>query len=145
VTGFVGVKAKRAFNNMPLFTPASTLIGGSPTGSTGVVYNKPLKDRAIDRVMERYNSDFGPVDLVLSWYNASLTGNAIQQAYTSYFMHQSRWAMAWGPGPKGTGGSGKPTWFRKEYEGGAYEAFCEAIAMLICWNPKGEGIYNPTT
>lgn len=145
ITAFVGHSAKRAFNNMPLFTPASTLVGGSPTGSTGVVYTKALKDRAIDRTIERYNSDFGPVDLVLSWYNVAFSSSAIEKAYCSYFLHQSKWAMAWGPGNSSGAKSGKPTWFRKDYEGGAYEAFCEALAMLVCWNPKGEGRYQPTS
>jgi hypothetical protein len=145
ITAFVGHKSKRAFNNMPLFTPSSTLVGGSPTGATGVVHTKPLKDRAIDRTIERYNSDFGPVDLVMSWYQLALGGNDIEKAFACYFLHQSRWSMAWGPGASKGAASGKPTWFRKEYEGGSYEAFCESIAMLICLNPKGEAKYQPTT
>lgn len=144
ITAFMGPLAKRAFNNMPLFTPASTLVGGSPTGSTGVVYTKPLKDRAIDRTIERYNSDFGPVDLVLSWYQRNLDGSDLQKNYESFFLHQSMWGMSWGPGSGKGAASGKPTWFKKEYVGGAYEAFCESIAMLMCKNPKGEGKWAPT-
>lgn len=145
ITCFTGHKTKRAFNNMPLFTPGSTLLAGTPTGATGVVYTKDLKGRAIDRLMERYNSDYGPVDLVLSWYNAALTGSATVQSLRAYFLHQSRWAMAWGAQGNGGAANGKPTWFRKEYQGGSYEAFCEAIAMLKCLNPKGEGKYAPAS
>ena len=123
---------KRTFNNMPLFTPGSA-INGSPTGATGIIYTKPLEGRAIDRVMERYNSDFMPVDLALSYWNMALTGSATQQNYYGYFLHQSRWALAWEK-------SGKPQWYRKPYQGGSYEAFCEAIWMLVCWNPQGEGL-----
>lgn len=143
IMAFVGHTTKRAFNNMPLFIPATTLLGGG-TGATGITYNKDGKSREVGRVIERYNSDFGPVDLVLSWYNASLTGSAAVQATRGYFLHMSRWEMAWGPGNSAGAASGKPTWFKKEYQGGAHEAFCESIAMLKCLNPKGEGKYAPT-
>lgn len=136
MTGFVGQKLKRAFNNMPLFTPTSTLVGGSPTGATGIVYSKPLNDRAVGRTMERYNSDFGPIDLNISWFNVNLGGNAIEKAYTGYFLHQAMWELRWNK---------KPTWKTLEYKGGSYNAFTEAIAMLVCKNPKGEGKYQPTT
>jgi hypothetical protein len=135
---FAGPTLKRLFNNMPLFTPASTLVGGSPTGATGIVYTKPLEGRAIDRVVERYNSDFGPVDLVLSFWNYNLTDNSTTQAYSAFFLHQSKWALAWEK-------KGKPQWYRKSFQGGSYEAFMEAIWMLICWNPQGEGLYAPTS
>lgn len=144
ITAFIGQKAKRAFNNIPLFTPGSVLVGGSPTGASGVVYNK--NGKTIDRVFERYMTDFGPVDVPgISWYNVFLTGSATARAYRTYFLHQNMWELRWGPGANGSGAkSGKPTWFRKEYQGGAYEAFCETLAMLVCKNPKGEGKYAPT-
>lgn len=144
ITSFAGQKAKRAFNNIALFTPASTLVGGSPTGASGVVYNK--NGSTIDRVFERYNTDFGPVDFPgISWFNIFLTGSATARSYCTYFLHQDMWEMKWGPGGPGGGSSGKPTWFRKEYQGGAYEAFCESLAMLVCKNPKGEGKWAPTS
>lgn len=144
ITAFPGQKAKRAFNNIPLFTPSSTLVGGSPTGASGVVYNK--NGKTIDRVFERYNTDFGPVDMPgISWYNIFLTGTATARAYCTYFLHQAMWELRWGPGAEGKSANGKPTWFQKKYEGGAYEAFCESLAMLVCKNPRGEGKYAPTS
>jgi hypothetical protein len=143
MTAFMGQKAKRAFNNIPLFTPTSVLVGGSPTGASGVTYEK--NGRTIDRVFERYNTDFGPVDVPgVSWYNIFLTGTATARAYCTYILHQSMWELRWGPGADGASSSGKPNWMRNDYRGGAYEAFCEAIAMLVCKNPKGEGKYAPT-
>jgi len=100
------------------------------------VYQKDLSGRAIDRIMERYNSDHGPVDLVISYFNVFFGGTAVEKAYTTYFLHQRNWEMRWNQ---------KPTWYRKDYEGGAYEAFCEAIAMLVCKNPRSEGKYQPTS
>lgn len=145
ITAFPGWKAKRAFNNIPLFTPASTLVGGSPTGASGVTYQK--NGRSIDRVFERYMSDFGPVDIPgISFYNVNFSTNSTEKAYCTYFLHQDMWELRWGPGSDGkSSSSGKPTWMRKAYQGGAYEAFCESIAMLVCKNPKGEGRYQPTS
>lgn len=145
VTAFPGQKAKRAFNNIPLFTPASVLVGGSPTGATGVTYQK--NGKTIDRVFERYNSDYGPVDIPgISWLNVNLGGGTVEKAYCTYFLHQPMWQLRWGPGnPKLRAKSGKPQWYHKQYEGGSEEAFCEAIAMLVCLNPKAEGKYQPTT
>lgn len=135
VTAFCGPKAKRIFNNMPLFTPASVLVGGSPTGATGVVHNQNGVSTA-GRVVERYLTDYGPVELKISWRNVLLGGNAIEKAYTTLFLHRDMWALRWAE---------KPKWMRKEYQGGAYEAFCEALAMLVCKNPRGEGKWQPTS
>lgn len=135
-TGFVGPRLKRAFNNMPRFTPLSALVGGSPTGSTGVVYTKDLSKREISTVMERYHSDYGYVDLVISHFLSFFSGTDIEKLFTGYFLHQDMWELRWNK---------QPEWIKKAYEGGAMQAFCEAIFMLVCKNPKGEGRYAPTT
>lgn len=135
ITAFVAPKAKRVFNNMPLFTPASTLVGGTPTGATGVVYNKGDVN-TVGRVAERYITDYGTVELRISWRTMALTGSATEKNYTTYFLHRDMWELRWNK---------KPMWMRKTYEGGSYEAFCEAIAMLVCKNPHGEGKWAPTS
>ncbi|TXH41420.1 MAG: hypothetical protein E6Q97_37625 [Desulfurellales bacterium] len=135
MTAFCAPKAKRIFNNMPLFTPASVLVGGSPTGATGVVYNKGDVN-TVGRVAERYMTDYGVVDLRISWRNVFLGGNTIEKTYTTYFLHRDKWNLRWNQ---------KPKWMRKEYQGGSYEAFCEAILMLECLNPKGEAKWQPTS
>lgn len=135
MTAFCGYKAKRVFNNMPLFTPASVLVGGSPTGSTGVVYNKG-DGKEVGRVAERYLTDYGVLDLKISWRNVFFSATAIEKQYTTAFLHRDMWELRWNK---------KPQWMRKAYEGGAHEAFCEAITMLVCKNPKAEGKWQPTT
>lgn len=134
ITAFCGFKAKRAYNNLPLFTPASTLVGGTPT-ILGY-HQKELKGRAVERLIERYVSDFGPVDLIPTWWLMYFTGGSYYPGYTTYFMHQPRWAWAW---------QEKPVWRTKEYQGGAHEAFAEALGMLVCWNPQGEGKMAPAS
>lgn len=142
VSAFVGQKMKRAFNNIPFFTTGSTLVGGSPTAASGIQYNR--NGKTVDRLFERYNSDFGPVDVTMSWRNVAFSTNTTEQAYTSYFLHQRMWELCWGPGMNGNAAGGKPQWRNKEYQGGALEAFCECIVMLSCLNPAGEGKYQPT-
>ena len=137
VTAFCGPNLRRAFNNMPMFIPSSgaTINGGS--------YVQQVRGGAFDRGIVRYVTPFGfEVDLVTSWRNYKLDSNGVAQSGTTYnthsglFCHQSKWEFRWG---------NKPTWTQKPYEGGKYEAFCESIAQLVCWTPKGEGIYAPAT
>lgn len=135
MTAFCGPKAKRLFNTMPLFTPGSVLVGGSPSGATGVVYNKGDVN-VVGRVAERYLTDYGTVELRISWRNVFFSSTAIEKQYTTYFLHRDMWELRWNQ---------KPQWIRKTYEGGAYEAFCESIPMLVCKNPKAEGKWQPTS
>lgn len=139
ITAFVGPGLQRAFNNFPMFTPAS-----SSTVNSGA-YPSNVRGGAFDRGIQRYIAPFGTVDLVLSFNNQALdsSGNFVStlgtlETHSGYFLHQSRWEVAWGTG-------GMPKWVQKPYEGGLYEAFCEAIIMLTCWNPQSEGKYEPAS
>lgn len=137
LTAFCGPNLRRAFNNFPMFTPAaaSTINGGA--------YPRAVRGGAFDRGIARYVTPFGfEVDLVTSWRNYRLTSAGVAQSGTTYnthsglFLHQSKWEFRWG---------NKPEWMRKVYEGGKYEAFCEAIWQLVCWSPAGEAKYAPAT
>lgn len=132
MTCFIGPTGKRAFNNFPMFVPstASTVNAGA--------YPRAVRGGAFDRGINRYETDFGPVDLVLSYNNHAIdaTTVATYQTHSAYFLHQSKWEVAWGA---------KPKWMQKPYEGGMYEAFMEAIWMLTCWNPAGEGAWKPAS
>ena len=138
VTAFCGPNLRRAFNNFPIFIPSS----GS-TVNAGSYPNSAVRGGAFDRGIIRYVTPFGfEVDLVTSWRNYKLDANGVAQSGTTYnthsglFVHQSKWEFRWG---------NKPTWTQKPYEGGKYEAFCESIAQLVCWTPKGEGKYAPAS
>lgn len=133
VTCFEGPNLQRAFNNFPMFQPsaASTLNQGA--------YPSAIRGGVLDRGITRYLTPFGPLDLILSFNNYALAPAATTlTTHSGLFLHQDMWEVAWGTG-------GMPKWIQKPYEGGSYEAFCEAIVMLTCWNPKGEGKYAPLT
>jgi hypothetical protein len=134
ITAFVGPSGQRAFNNFPIFVPstASTVNAGA--------YPSEIRGGVLDRGIKRYASPFGDVDLVLSYNNHTLdaASTSTLRSHSAYFLHQDMWEVAWS-------GGGMPKWVQKPYIGGQYEAFCEAILMLTCWNPKGEAKYEPAT
>jgi hypothetical protein len=132
VTAFISPNLQRAFNNFPMFVPstASTVNAGA--------YNHEIRGGVLDRGITRYITPFGPLDLVLSFNNYALGSTATLKTHSGLFLHQDMWEVAWGNG-------GMPKWVQKPYEGGQYEAFCEAVIMLTCWNPKGEGKYAPAS
>lgn len=129
---FIGPNAQRVWDNFPIFTPAaaSTVNAGA--------YPQPLRGGALDRVIKSYASPFGTVSLVMSYNNYILGSTATLKTHSMLILHQDKWEVAWGTG-------GMPKWVQKPYEGGKYEAFAEAILMLTCWNPMGEGKYAPLT
>lgn len=142
-TVFCGPKAQRSFNNFPIFTPASAsaVNGGS--------YPSPVRGGAFDRNINRYVTPFGSADLVpsanLHSFNSSVvfqsTRTAVQDA-PFFILHQDMWEVRWGTL---NGGSGQPKWLENPYAGGKRSAFCEAVNMLVCKNPQGEGRYSPTS
>lgn len=136
VTAFCGPKMRRRFSDYPLFQPSS-----ASTGATGIVFEQQYGSRKILRNINQYEGDFFPVELVTSWWNAVVTAaRAIQQGtvvqqYRTYFLHRSKWEARWNQ---------KPQVYRPEFKGGGYEAAMDAILMLVCKSPQGEGKYAPT-
>jgi hypothetical protein len=128
ITGFVGDGLKRKFSDFQLYVPSST-----STQASGTVFQQ--EGREVTRAVDVYNSDFGVLTLMLSYWLVNLTGSAAQQQYRGYFLHKNMWKMRW---------KQKPQVYRPEFKGGSYEFAMDAIAMLVCLNPKGEGKYNPT-
>lgn len=132
VTAFIAPSAKRAFNNFPVFVSSS-----ASTPNAGA-YKTEVRGQVLDRCIESYKTDFAPVDLILSYNLHALDAavGSVLTKYTTLFLHQDMWEVAWGTG-------GMPKWMQKPYVGGVYEAFCEAIFMLTCWNPRGEAKWEP--
>jgi len=134
MTAFIAPSAKRAVNNFPMFVPSTTA-----TVNAGA-YPSPIRGGVLDRGIEQYKTDFGPLDLILSYNNHALdaASTSTLTTHSAFILHQDMWEIAWGTG-------GMPKWMQKAYEGGIYESFCESVWMLTCWNPKGEAKYEPAT
>ena len=133
VTAFVGPSLKRAVNNFPMFIPSSTY---GTAASNGGAYPTPLRGGLLDRVIDRYNTDFCLMDMIISYNNYALGTTSSLKNSSALMLHQDMWEIAWGD---------KPNWVQKAYEGGKMEAFCEAIWMLTCWSPAAEGKYAPAS
>jgi hypothetical protein len=130
ITGFVGPKLKRMFANFQFYLPSS-----SSTQLTTAGFTQDGTSKDIVRSVDMYHGDYGPVRLVLDWFLANLTGSTTAQNYRGYFLHQGMWELRWNQ---------KPKVYRPEFKGGSYEAAMDAIVMLVCKNPLGEGKYAPT-
>jgi hypothetical protein len=133
---WAGPKLKRAFTGFQFLLPSST-----STQSTGVVTNQDAGDKTIIRTVNRYIGDFQEVEVrASSWIAQGTSTPSIQsgtavQNFRGYYLHKSKWELRWNQ---------KPNVYRPEFKGGGYEAAMDAIVMLTCKNPRGEGKYAPT-
>lgn len=140
ITAFVSPTSKRLINKWPSLDGAAAINGGA--------YPNPVRGGAFDRNIVRYDSPFGPVDLVLDANNYALDSNGVAQSGTTYnthsifFLHQGMWEFNYGVM---NGRTGEPNWIKSGYEGGKDSAFCETVWMLTCKNPKGESKYAPAS
>lgn len=130
LTAFMGPKAKRLFANFQFYLPSSAAVQLTAGG-----FEQDGTSNTIVRGVDTYVSDYGPVDLVLDWWLANLTGTTTSQNYRTYFLHREMWEIRWNQ---------KPKVYRPEFKGGSYEAAMDAILMLVCKNPQAEGKYAPT-
>lgn len=129
VTGFVGRDLKVKFSDFQFYLPSSA------STQTAGQFTKQFKDRTIDRVIDRYEGDLFPVELVLTPWLVTLTGTATAQKGRGHFLHRSMWELRWNQ---------KPKVYRPEFKGGSYEAYMDMIAMLVCKNPLAEGKFAPS-
>jgi hypothetical protein len=128
VTGFVGETLKRKFSDFQFYVPSSTTTTANNT------FNQLGKDMVLQRAIDTYKGDFMPVNLVLQPWLVTLTGTASAQKGRGHFLHRSKWQLRW---------NSKPKVYKPEFKGGSYEAAMDAIVMLVCKNPQGEGKLNP--
>ena len=130
IMGFVGPSLKRKFSDFQLYIPSS-----ASTQATGVSFNHDGKSKEIMRTVDTYKSDFGTLHLALTYWLAAITGSAAVKNGRGYFLHRPMWEVRWNQ---------KPKVYKPEFKGGSYEFAMDAILMLVCKNPKGEGKVAPT-
>jgi hypothetical protein len=130
--GFVGSKLKKRFGEFQFYVPFSTT-----TYSTARVTMREEGDRSLGNTVDRYDSDWGPIDLHMTHWNAApnFGGSLRMGQWRGYFMNQARWAWMWNQ---------KPTVYKPEFKGGSYKCAIDAIAMFLCMNPLGEGKVAPS-
>lgn len=130
---FVGSKLKKRFGEFQFFLPTST----TTQGTARVMYREEEKDTTLGNMVDRYDSDWGPVELHMSrWLNhENFGGSATKAQWRGLFTNPSRWSWNWNQ---------KPTVYKPEFKGGSYKAAIDAIVMLMCLNPVGEGRVDPS-
>lgn len=131
VTAFGGSTAIRGLSDFQYRLPGST--AAAPTVNPAV--QRSFKDQAITRAIRRYEGDFFDVEFVPTPWLVALTGSSAVRKGRVYFLHRSKWEIRWNQ---------KPRVYRPEFKGGSYEAFMDALAMLVCKNPAAEGKMAPT-
>ena len=120
--------------NFQFFVPSS----GS-TQSTARVTKRDKDDSVLGSAISTYLSTWGSCELVPTKWNAfngfGGTTSATVADWRTYILHPDMWAWHWNQ---------KPTVYQPEYKGGSYTCAIEAIIMLLCKNPIGEGKIAPS-
>lgn len=132
ITAFMGPTTKQKFSDFQFYLPTS-----ASTQATGVIFNQDGGDREVIRAVDKYSSDFGPLDLVLTPWLAAIqnSGSTTVSQGRCYFMHRKMWERRWAQ---------QPRVYKLPFEGGSYQAAMDQILMLVCKNPQGEGKLAPT-
>jgi hypothetical protein len=128
ITAFGGSTAVRGYGDFRNLLPSST-------SSTNPTVQVVFKDQTISRAVRRYEGDFQTVEVVPNPWLVFLTGTATARKGRVLYLHRSKWEIRWNQMPKV---------YRPEFKGGSYEAFMDAICMLVCKNPRCEGMQNPS-
>jgi hypothetical protein len=119
-----GPNLKKRFSEFTRYTS-----GGSNTALSTRQYTAPLKDRTIINAVDAYIGDFGSITLVPSLFNAKDQAAAVSSArgyLLNFDMLESRYGR-------------RPRFQELEDQGGGPRGLVDAIAALVCWNPKGLG------
>jgi hypothetical protein len=125
-----GPNLKKRFSEFTRYTS-----GGSNTALSTRQYTAPLNDRTIINAVDAYIGDFGSITLVPTLFNAKDQSAAVSSArgyLLNFDMLESRYGR-------------RPRFQELEDQGGGPRGLVDAIAALVCWNPKGLGKFSATS
>lgn len=131
----MGATAKARWSDFQFYLP----YGVSLTTGSNRNINVAQTDRTLANVVDRYESDWGAVELHLTAWNQHVNftgGSATYNVWRTYLLNTERWSWCWNQ---------KPTVYKPEFKGGSYKAAIDAILMLMCLNPIGEGKIAPAS
>lgn len=136
----VGSSLKSQIDLFQFYIPSSL-----STQSSARVTNRQSGDNELSYVVDVYDSEYGKVEIELTKWNQYYGGSnatafggatsATQGAWRGFILHPEMWSWDWNQ---------KPTVHKPEYKGGSYKAAIEAILMLLCKTPIGEGKVAPS-
>jgi hypothetical protein len=130
ITTFAGSDVIKAISDWQYRLPSTNAAGPTTNPSVKISF----KDQTVTRTVRRYEGDFMDVEFVPEPWNVFLSGTASARKGRAYHLHRSKWELRWNQ---------KPRVYKPEFKGGGYEAFMDALAMLVCKNPRAEAMNNP--
>lgn len=128
VTSFAGSDWMRLIADWQYRIPSSA-------STLNPAVKQSFKDKTVTRTVRHYEGDFFDVEFVPNPWLVTLSGTASARKGRAYHLHRSKWELRWNQ---------KPRVYKPEFKGGSYEAFMDMILMLVCKNPRGEAINNPS-
>ncbi|MEN9833593.1 MAG: hypothetical protein RL753_747 [Bacteroidota bacterium] len=117
------------------FSEFTRYSSGSNTALSTRQYTASLNDRTVISTVDTYIGDFGTINLVPTLFNAKDAAAAVQSA-RGYLLNMSMLETRYGR---------RPRFQELEDQGGGPRGLVDAIAALVCWNPKGLGKFAATS
>ena len=117
------------------FSEFTRYSSGSNTALSTRQYTASLNDRTVISTVDTYIGDFGTINLVPTLFNAKDAAAAVQSA-RGYLLNIDMLESRYGR---------RPRFQELEDQGGGPRGLVDAIAALVCWNPKGLGEFAATS
>jgi hypothetical protein len=117
------------------FSEFTRYSSGSNTALSTRQYTASLNDRTVISTVDTYIGDFGTINLVPTLFNAKDAAAAVQSA-RGYLLNMDMLESRYGR---------RPRFQELEDQGGGPRGLVDAIAALVCWNPKGLGEFAATS
>jgi hypothetical protein len=117
------------------FSEFTRYSSGSNTALSTRQYTASLNDRTVISTVDTYIGDFGTINLVPTLFNAKDAAAAVQSA-RGYLLNMDMLEVRYGR---------RPRFQELEDQGGGPRGLVDAIAALVCWNPKGLGEFSATS
>lgn len=117
------------------FSEFTRYSSGSNTALSTRQYTASLNDRTVISTVDTYIGDFGTINLVPTLFNAKDAAAAVQSA-RGYLLNFDMLEARYGR---------RPRFQELEDQGGGPRGLVDAIAALVCWNPKGLGKFAATS
>jgi len=117
------------------FAEFTRYSSGSNTALSTRQYTASLNDRTVISTVDTYIGDFGTINLVPTLFNAKDQAAAVQSA-RGYLINMDMLESRYGR---------RPRFQELEDQGGGPRGLVDAIAALVCWNPKGLGKFAATS
>jgi hypothetical protein len=117
------------------FAEFTRFSSGSNTALSTRQYTASLNDRTVISAVDTYIGDFGTISLTPTLFNSKDSAAAVSLA-RGYLLNMDMLEVRYGR---------RPRFQELEDQGGGPRGLVDAIAALVCWNPRGLGKFSATS